>query len=263
MITGARHLIVNADDFGLSAGVNRGIVEAYDNGIVTSASLMVHKPAAAQAAALARSRPSLDLGLHIDIGEWHYQDGDWLPMYEHVSQDDPLALKAAVVEQLQLFRRLVGTEPTHLDSHQHAHKREPLRSIVQRLGAQWLIPVRHLDANISYCGNFYGQDEEGKPLPDGLRVPFLVGIIQNLRDDITELCCHPAAELDFVSPYSEERLEELKVLCSSVVHQVIERAGVVLASFAELRPPEEQLVSDYQPHSKMEGLHSITRTSAV
>ena len=68
MITGARHLIVNADDFGLSAGVNRGIVEAYDNGIVTSASLMVHKPAAAQAAALARSRPSLGLGLHIDIG---------------------------------------------------------------------------------------------------------------------------------------------------------------------------------------------------
>ena len=47
----SRILIVNADDFGLSAGVNCGIVEAHDKGIVTSASLMVHMPAAAEAVA--------------------------------------------------------------------------------------------------------------------------------------------------------------------------------------------------------------------
>ena len=47
-----------------------GIVKAYDSGIVTSASLMVHMPAAAEAAALARERPLLSLGLHLDVGEW-------------------------------------------------------------------------------------------------------------------------------------------------------------------------------------------------
>src|SRR5437870_3779943 len=44
----ARYLIVNADDFGLSPGVNRGIIEAHEHGIVTSASLMVRWPAAGE-----------------------------------------------------------------------------------------------------------------------------------------------------------------------------------------------------------------------
>ena len=43
---GTRHLIVNADDFGQSAGINRGIIEAHEHGIVTSTSLMVRWPAA-------------------------------------------------------------------------------------------------------------------------------------------------------------------------------------------------------------------------
>lgn len=46
-----RHLVVNADDFGLSPGVNRGVIEAHEAGIVTSASLMVRWPGAAEAAA--------------------------------------------------------------------------------------------------------------------------------------------------------------------------------------------------------------------
>jgi predicted glycoside hydrolase/deacetylase ChbG (UPF0249 family) len=52
-----RQLIVNADDFGQSAGVNRGVIEAHENGIVTSASLMVRWPDAADAARYARPAP--------------------------------------------------------------------------------------------------------------------------------------------------------------------------------------------------------------
>src|SRR5206468_2930594 len=58
-------VVVNADDLGLSPGVNRGIIEAHERGIVTSASLMVRWPAAAEAAAYARSRPQLGVGLHL------------------------------------------------------------------------------------------------------------------------------------------------------------------------------------------------------
>ena len=65
-----RYLIVNADDFGQSRGINRGITEAHEQGIVTSASLMVRWPAAPEAAAYARSHGSLSLGLHFDFGEW-------------------------------------------------------------------------------------------------------------------------------------------------------------------------------------------------
>src|SRR5438034_11679377 len=77
-----RYLIVNADDFGQSAGVNRGIIEAHKAGIVTSASLMVCWPAAVQAAAYARKHPALSLGLHFDFGEWIYHQDNWDNVYE-------------------------------------------------------------------------------------------------------------------------------------------------------------------------------------
>jgi hopanoid biosynthesis associated protein HpnK len=59
-----KRLIVNADDFGLSAEVNAGIVRAHRDGILRSASLMVAEPAARAAADMARDNPALDVGLH-------------------------------------------------------------------------------------------------------------------------------------------------------------------------------------------------------
>ena len=64
-----RHLIVNADDFGLSPAINRGIIAAHRNGIVTSASLMVNGPAFENAVALAQENPALDIGLHLTLTE--------------------------------------------------------------------------------------------------------------------------------------------------------------------------------------------------
>lgn len=60
-----RRLIVNADDFGRSSDINAAVLEAHHTGILTSASLMVNEPAAAEAMALARAHPSLGVGLHL------------------------------------------------------------------------------------------------------------------------------------------------------------------------------------------------------
>ena len=79
-------LVVNADDFGLAPGVNRGIIRAYEHGIVTSTSLMVRGAAAVDAGRYARLRPELAVGLHVDLGEWSYVDGDWAPEYEVVDR---------------------------------------------------------------------------------------------------------------------------------------------------------------------------------
>ena len=73
-----RTLIVNADDFGRSAGINSGIVHACEHGVVTSASLMVCWPTAPEAAAYSREHPNLSLGLHVDLGEWVYRDETWV-----------------------------------------------------------------------------------------------------------------------------------------------------------------------------------------
>src|SRR6266508_4579544 len=118
-MTTERHLIVNADDFGQSHGVNRGIIEAYEKGIVTSASLMVRRSAAEEAAAYSREHPELSVGLHLDLCEWIYRDETWSPLYEVVPMDDTAAISEEVSRQLITFRELIGQEPTHLDSHQH------------------------------------------------------------------------------------------------------------------------------------------------
>src|ERR1041384_5283397 len=122
-----KYLIVNADDFGLSDGVNRGIIEAFERGIVTSASLMVRQPAAAAAATDAASHPKLSVGLHLDLGEWVFQNGEWVILYSVVATDDPKAVGAETSHQLSQFRRLMGRNPTPLDSHQHVHRKEPVR----------------------------------------------------------------------------------------------------------------------------------------
>src|SRR5262249_29615980 len=106
----ARRLIVNADDFGQSAGVTRGILEAHDRGIVTSTSLMVRWPAAAEAAAAAKSRPRLSVGLHVDLGEWALHDVEWVPVYEVVPMGDSAAVAVEIDRQLDEFRRLTGRE---------------------------------------------------------------------------------------------------------------------------------------------------------
>src|SRR5438876_12055746 len=87
-MTDARYLIVNADDFGRSPGVNRGIISAYEHGIVTSASLMARWPAAAEAAQYARMRPNMSVGLHLDLGEWVYGNSDCTLLYHVVAVDD-------------------------------------------------------------------------------------------------------------------------------------------------------------------------------
>ena len=91
-----KKLIVNADDFGQSFGVNRGIIEAYEHGIVTSASLMVRYPAVSEAAAYAREHPGFSVGLHLDLGEWVYRFGEWVQLYQVTDLNDINAVRKEI-----------------------------------------------------------------------------------------------------------------------------------------------------------------------
>jgi chitin disaccharide deacetylase len=66
-----RRLIVNADDFGLSASVNAAVIRAHRDGILTTASLMVNEPGFAEAVQLARENPTLGVGLHLTLLHGH------------------------------------------------------------------------------------------------------------------------------------------------------------------------------------------------
>jgi len=228
-----RFLVVNADDLGLSAGVNAGIVEAHERGIVTSASLMVRAAAAAAAVALIGDCPRLAVGLHLDIAEWRFEDGEWRLAYERCDPDDPAAVEAECRGQVDAFRELTGRDPTHLDSHQHTHMSEPVATVAARLAAELKVPLR--GRGIPYEGGFYGQTGKGEPYPEGIEPGHLIELIEALPPGGTELGCHPGRGADAGSPYGAERERELGALCDPRVATAIERAGISLRSFADLR----------------------------
>ena len=229
-----KFLIVNADDFGLSPGVNRGIVRAYEDGIVTSASLMVRQPGAAGAADYAKRNPSLSVGLHLDLGEWVFRGGEWSALYQVVPPDDAGAVRDEAACQLETFLRLLGRPPTHVDSHQHAHRAEPLLGIAQSMAEQLRVPLRHFTPGVRYCGDFYGQGGKGDPLPQLITPAALVDAISALPPGVTELACHPGEDPTLNSPYRDERTAEVGALCHPTVRAAIEEHGVKLVSFLDL-----------------------------
>ena len=227
-------MIVNADDLGMSAGVNQGIFQAHEHGIVSSASLMVRWPGVREAAAYAKSHPRLGVGLHLDFAEWSIRDDQWERLYEVVNLDDAPAVRREVERQMEQFLHIMDRPPTHLDSHQHVHQDVRVRAIVEEAAARLRVPLRH-DGKVLYCGDFYGQDEQGTAYPDGICVEALERIIRNLREGVTELACHPGFDDGLQTMYATERAVEVKALCDPRIKQAIEDCGVRLVNFGDLK----------------------------
>lgn len=231
-----KHLIVNADDFGLTPGINAGIVQAHEQGIVSSTTLMVHGAAAEEAAAWAREHPSLGVGLHIDLWEHVLRDGEWVRTYGHCAGDADAVL-AEVERQLALFQKLLGREPDHIDTHQHVHRRHPVGDVVRAFAARHGLALRE-HGGLRYVGGFYGQDGTGGPYPEGITPERLIELIDLIPDgEVTELSCHPGrvAADDALggTMYRTERNIEITTLCDPRVRARVARGDVRLGTFAD------------------------------
>ncbi len=129
-------LIVNADDYGHTAGVSAGIRAAHLHGMVTSTTAMMNRPNAVQALPLAiQTCPNLGIGLHLvltsgrpllspeKISSLVQPDGSFFSqagLIEWLEQIDLDEVRAEWHAQLELFIRVAGRLPDHLDSHHHA-----------------------------------------------------------------------------------------------------------------------------------------------
>lgn len=228
-----RYLVVNADDFGMSPGVSRGIIAAHAQGIVTSTSLMVRPPSAADAVAMSREYPTLGLGLHVDIGEWEYIDGDWRLIYEVVPLLDEAAVADEIHRQYERFRELAGREPTHIDSHQHIHREPPVREHLLALAKRIGVPLRHCTPGLHYA-SVYGQTAYGDPYPEAITVDVLLDVLKDLPMGVSELACHPGDASDVETKYRSERTVEQQILCDPIVRAAVEREEITLCSFADV-----------------------------
>jgi chitin disaccharide deacetylase len=227
-----RTLVVNADDFGASEGINRGIVHAHVHGIVTSTSLMVTGGAPEHAAELAREHPELGIGLHWDL------DGE--NVREPVPLEDARAVRGELARQLAAFETLVGRPPSHVDSHHHVHRRAEVASIARELSAALGVPLREA-GSVRYVGSFYGQWELQVTDLEHIGPEYLIWLLRNEVDEgWTEIGCHPGFVTDdFASVYLAEREVEVETLTDPRVAAEIRALGIRLASYADLPPPED------------------------
>jgi hopanoid biosynthesis associated protein HpnK len=136
-----RRLIVNADDFGFTSGVNRAIVEAHTRGIVTSSTLMATGPVFAEAVQLARTVPQMSIGCHVVLTDGkpvlgterlssltekgsdspRFRDGlKTFAVRALAGRLDPEQIEAEAIAQIRKIQS-AGIVVTHVDTHKHAH----------------------------------------------------------------------------------------------------------------------------------------------
>jgi chitin disaccharide deacetylase len=250
-MSGARRLIVNADDFGRTAGINRGILQAHLQGIVTSTTLMVNQPATEEATTFAKEYPHLGVGLHLtlcdgaplasavpsltDAGGAFIRNLERLA--ERINPDD---VRHEIEAQHRRFLSLVGRQPTHIDSHKHLHGWPVIRKQVIELARLHGLPVRACDAEtgaaLRTAGVTTTDHFETGFFDETARADHLIEIIRILPPGSTELMCHPGivdAGLK-ESSYREPRELEIAALSDPGVRAVVDKSQVELITFTDL-----------------------------
>ena len=219
-----RLAIVNADDFGMSAEVDRGILEAHDRGIVTSTSLLVDEPDAEAAVQEARRRPKLGLGVHVAFDS----RGKWF-----VDVTDLDIVQREIHRQIDRFIRMTGATPDHIDSHHHVHRLFNVAYLFLDAGRQYRVPVRGL-TEVVFVGRFYGQPEFGKTDLSKIGVEALISLFQSLKPGITEVSCHPGTmESRPDAVYNRERQVELQTLTDPRIRSLIAEEGIRLINYRD------------------------------
>ena len=251
-------LIVNADDFGYTPGVTRGILRAHQRGIVTATTLMANAPDTEDAAKAARADTTLDVGVHLvftyglptaaadRVRSLVTETGAFPRVTDLLRSGRPRADEALIEAraQYQRVRQLLGRDPTHIDTHHWVHDLPALEDAVIALAKETGAAARthdgrqrarFRDAGVRTPDRFVREYQHtGK-----IGVERLVGLLEVLSEDagVIELMCHPAEPDEALlsgSSYAAERGVELEALTDPAVRTALERLRIELVNFRVL-----------------------------
>jgi len=208
--------IINADDFGLSDEVNRAILAAFEQGVISSTTIMANMPAFARACALARRHGlQAHIGLHFNLTyggplsgairnrrEFCNTDGQFeLRLARHRLHLCAAAVQALHSELQAQWTRCVqhGIVPSHIDSHQHIHNLWPIAAIVADFARAQQVPVRparNLGRNIGPVKRLYKTLLNQRLRRSGVHTVRWVATPRDLLDgippdDAIEIIAHP------------------------------------------------------------------------
>jgi predicted glycoside hydrolase/deacetylase ChbG (UPF0249 family) len=254
-----RYLIVNADDCGLSTGINQGILEAHQRGIVTSTTVMVNLPDAADGIRLLqREAPNIGIGLHFNITHGRpltaasslmRADGSFFNVQEfYGGQKDAFdadELRREMLAQFERFVELAGVVPDHMDSHHGTTYRHPVGfEVMLMLAAQHGIAIRSGQKDLENEAIAAIYAAQPKPRwPDATyggffgetgQVETLLRDLPQIAEGVTEMVCHPGYAHDVNETYKEPREDELRALTDPRVREMLAHEAITLVTFKQL-----------------------------
>ncbi len=232
-----RYLIVNADDFGFSPEINQGILDAFNNGIVTDTSILIHSPYAESGLQLAKEM-GLPVGIHVDFVT-EYVENHQRQKQEMIGPKGQLArelfnremkkevnhlftsaelivVRDELRDQVKTYLNLMGRKPSHLDYHFGLHYLPDIMAIYVTVAEEYDIPIRwgrqyaghspYKFAPRVFCDQFRGN--ENSSISDFLT------LLDHPWHGVMEICCHPGyfTPQDLPDSYNQERVYELKIL---------------------------------------------------
>jgi len=242
--------VVNADDFGFTPDVNRGIVAGHRGGILTATTLMANGAAFDDAVRLARDTPSLDVGCHLVL----ISGRSLLPPYAPLPASVAELLWALAARRIRVYDELAaqvrkilaaGIAATHLDTHKHTHLAPPVLDAVARIAEEFeirwvrrpLLPAPFRRA-LARHGCRTTDHFAGFELTGRFRAPDLVQLIRELPEGVTEFMCHPGYCGDDLrharTRLKESRQRELEALMDPEVRAALADAGVELVNYRML-----------------------------
>lgn len=196
-----KKLIINADDYGLSAKFNKGILELIGKGIVTSTTVMVNKKFIQPKYLLRHANVSV--GLHLEL---------------------PFETSAKDIEsQITKFRKLFGRLPSHLDGHRYFHLLHSNFPKVLKIAQKYDLPVRSTcPADRKIMRRLKVKTPNHYISWHPARKNKLFEDLKNIEDGTTELLCHPGHfDAKVIASYNKQRGAEMKIMKSTEFRNLI------------------------------------------
>ncbi|MER2035718.1 chitin disaccharide deacetylase [Mammaliicoccus vitulinus] len=241
-------VIINADDFGYSNGVNYGIIDAYKNGILTSTTCLTNMPGFTHAIKLAKANPGLGVGIHLaltcgkpltkNLYSLVDSNGDFrnISHYDQKYYIDVNELYDEWKAQIEKFLS-TGLTPTHLDSHHHVNNLELILPVFLKLATEYQLPIRNNLENKNKYSQYKMVDYfEYHP-------EIILNSLEVIKDkykkyDSIEIMCHPAYIDKFLRDHSSfvmPRIEELDFLTSEHAKEIFNEVnGITLINYSDL-----------------------------
>lgn len=261
-----KQLIINADDFGLTAKINEAVLKCHKNGTLTSATIMANGLALEEAIKIAKNHPALGVGIHLnltvlkpllspkEIQTLIDKRGNFTKALYKLPLKKSGEVKKEWKAQIEYLLSL-GIQPTHLDSHHHIHLYPPFTKVFLELADEYdfkavrfISPESFALMGVGGIRKILGKKSWSlgrfKITPktvigiENYSIPRLTQLLDSLETGVHELYIHPGLmgdkQLEGVSSLKKQRQKDYELLMDPNLKEMLSKQKIELVNYSIL-----------------------------